>query len=232
MANEQMHPTHQRPPSAETLAARDEEDRAAYHEAQRAGRFDDDDDAMALVADITEPVDARPLLKTWRCWIGEVEPEDLPRGADGPMREQVERTYRELTGHAPDFIFSGWGGVLAEYYRAVHEDREPDIEAQLAELRPIHEMLVDEAHRQGKCEHPIDRIDWIRRNVGREGPPESWQVNDFVALATVKLGDAVVTLNEHKPGRGLRHDNRDMGREALLGAIAVLLDCWERYEHA
>jgi hypothetical protein len=146
------------------------------------------------------------------------------------MREQVERAYRELTGHAPDFVFSGWGGVLSEAYRAVHEDRLPDIAVQLAELRPIYEMLVDEAERQRKLTHPIDRIDWIRRQVGRGEAPESWQINDFAALVTVKLGEAIEYLNVTAPDLSLGPQERRQGRACLLAAASVLLDCWERYE--
>jgi hypothetical protein len=202
-----MHMTSNPMPSDETLAARDEEDRAAYHEAQAQ-------------------------RKTWHCWIGEVAASNLPSGADGHMREHVERAYRELLGRVPDFIFSGWGDPLPEPERAVHEDREPDIEAQLAELRPVYEMLVDEAQRQGKLSDPIARIDWIRRNVGRGEAPESWTVNDFVALAVVKLGDAVMSLNGQRPDAALSPSSRRLGREALLVAVSTLLDCWERYADA
>jgi hypothetical protein len=233
MDKERMHPTHQRPPmgqplaepSAETLAARDEEDRAAYHEAQRRGRFDD-----GLAAELAQPVSETPppRLRVWTCWIGETDQSNIPEGGDAPMRDAVAAAYYALTGRDDDFIFSGWGSTLPESYRAVVENREPDIEAQLAELRPLYEMLVDEAQRQGKLSDPIARIDWIRRHVG-QGAPESWQINDFVSLAVVKLGDAVMQLNERKRGRGLRHADRDQGRENLLAAISVLLDCWERY---
>lgn len=192
--------------------------------------YDQDEDATALAADLTEPVGApRPALKTWRCWIGEVDPDAVPEGGDSLMREQVELAYHELTGHMPTFVFSGWGGVLSEAYRAAHEDREPDIEVQLAELRPLYEMLVDEAHRQDKLSDPIGRIDWIRRNVGRGEAPESWQINDFTALVTVKLGEAIERLNEDSSGVGLAEPDRHIGRECLLAAATILLDCWERY---
>jgi hypothetical protein len=52
--------------------------------------------------------------KIWTCKIGEALPDDVPGGADLPMRESVARTYRRLTGREPDFIFSGWGGELTE----------------------------------------------------------------------------------------------------------------------
>jgi hypothetical protein len=60
-------------------------------------------------------------LRVWYCKIGEIEgiPEEVPHGADYPMRRAVERAYRELTGENPDFIFSGWGAQLDETERAV-----------------------------------------------------------------------------------------------------------------
>lgn len=63
--------------------------------------------------------------KIWSCKIGEVEDESLPPGADLPMREAIRRAYVEITGHAPDFIFSGWGAELTDSERAVVEDRLP-----------------------------------------------------------------------------------------------------------
>lgn len=63
--------------------------------------------------------------RTWSCKIGELHGE--PYGADSPMREAVEVAYRELTGEAPTFIFSGWAAGLTENERAVVENREPRI---------------------------------------------------------------------------------------------------------
>lgn len=65
------------------------------------------------------------MAKIWTCKIGECHADFLPPGADGPMREAVERAYRELTGKTPLFIFSGWGGELDEDERAVVENRQP-----------------------------------------------------------------------------------------------------------
>ena len=41
------------------------------------------------------------------------------------MRQAVAEAYRKITGHEPDFIFSGWGAQLTEPERAVVEDRMP-----------------------------------------------------------------------------------------------------------
>lgn len=62
--------------------------------------------------------------RIWFCKIGG-DVHGLPRGADGPMRDAVSEAYRTLTGTAPRFIFSGWGGKLSEPERAVVEDRLP-----------------------------------------------------------------------------------------------------------
>lgn len=62
--------------------------------------------------------------RIWFCKIGG-EVHGLPPGADGPMRDAVNKAYRTLTGTAPRLIFSGWGGKLSEPERAVVEDRLP-----------------------------------------------------------------------------------------------------------
>lgn len=64
-------------------------------------------------------------MKIWECKIGEVDAARLPRGSDAPMRQAVQRAYRELTGEWPEFTFSGWGGELTEGERAVVENRVP-----------------------------------------------------------------------------------------------------------
>lgn len=59
----------------------------------------------------------------WTCKIG--VPDDikamLPRGADLPMRQAVQRAFAELTGIDAEFCFSGWGGQLDEGERQIAE---------------------------------------------------------------------------------------------------------------
>lgn len=64
-------------------------------------------------------------MKIWTCKIGECDDADLPSGADGPMREAVQKAYREIIGRDCVFNFSGWGGELDECERAVVENRLP-----------------------------------------------------------------------------------------------------------
>lgn len=64
-------------------------------------------------------------MKTWSCKIGEVDTDLVPKGGDGPMREAVEKAYKELTGKDADFNFSGWDAYLGEIERAAVEDRSP-----------------------------------------------------------------------------------------------------------
>lgn len=65
-------------------------------------------------------------MNIWFCKIGEVDNSKVPRGADGPMREAVERAYQEITGEESEFLFSGWGAELTEGERAVVENRLPN----------------------------------------------------------------------------------------------------------
>ena len=72
-----------------------------------------------------EPMDKElPRESVWTCKIGGPT-SGLPSAADGPMRNAIARAYKEVTGVAPQFVFSGWGGSLDECERAVVENRDP-----------------------------------------------------------------------------------------------------------
>ncbi len=58
-------------------------------------------------------------MKIWSCKIGEVEESRVPDDGDGPMREAVEKAYKEVTGRDCKFNFSGWGAELDEIQRYV-----------------------------------------------------------------------------------------------------------------
>lgn len=67
------------------------------------------------------------MTKIWYCKIGETDEKNLEKwnGADLPMREAIEKAYKDVTGEDAQFCFSGWGGELDEAERAVVEDRLP-----------------------------------------------------------------------------------------------------------
>jgi hypothetical protein len=179
----------------------------------------------------------------WTCAIGEIPRDELDRvklahdgqTAESMLRAVVEETWDELFGVSPEFTFSGFGSALPERERAVVEDREPDPVVMLAELAAQRDVTL------GGIEHypptvaenaglnAADFVEWIRRHVGRDGPPESWTINDFVALAVVKLGEAVMDLNQESPEVPLEEFMRHQGVRALLAAIAVLFDAVQRY---
>lgn len=71
--------------------------------------------------------DPAPDPALWSCQVGEVPRASLPDGADGPMRNAVERAFKELTGFEPQYCFSGWGDRLTEVQRSVIEDRMPSL---------------------------------------------------------------------------------------------------------
>lgn len=64
-------------------------------------------------------------MKVWSCKIGDYLDDDLPEGADWPMRQAVQRAFRELTGKDTGNCFSGWGASFTEPEMAVIENREP-----------------------------------------------------------------------------------------------------------
>jgi len=53
-------------------------------------------------------------MKCWNCKIGASWLSDLPEGSSKPLRNAVEKAFRELTGHDAEFTFCGWGGELDE----------------------------------------------------------------------------------------------------------------------
>ena len=62
----------------------------------------------------------------WTCTIGGMT-EDLANGSDLPMRQAIQRAFRDVTGTNSAYCFSGWGGSLTEGQRAVVENRpQPD----------------------------------------------------------------------------------------------------------
>lgn len=87
-------------------------------------------------------------MKTWYCKIGEVQRHDGHwRGSpDQAMRDAVSAAYLGVTGHVPDFTFSGWGAELEEHERAVVENREPNPQVIARDLHarlvPVERQLV------------------------------------------------------------------------------------------
>ncbi len=55
----------------------------------------------------------------WKCKVGLLGEVDLPDGPDLPMREAVQRAFKELTGVDAQFVFSGWGGELSDMERSI-----------------------------------------------------------------------------------------------------------------
>ena len=45
----------------------------------------------------------------WICIIGATKSENLKDGADSPMRNAVEKAFKETTGHEHEVCWSGWG---------------------------------------------------------------------------------------------------------------------------
>ena len=44
----------------------------------------------------------------WIGIIGETEHAKLPFGGDSPMREAVEKAFKEVTGHEEEVLYSRW----------------------------------------------------------------------------------------------------------------------------
>jgi hypothetical protein len=58
-------------------------------------------------------------LKIWGCKIGFAFAEELPKEADAPLRDALNKAFYELTGHSADFCFSGWDGKLDEIEKEI-----------------------------------------------------------------------------------------------------------------
>jgi hypothetical protein len=90
----------------------------------------------------------------WGCQIGGKYLR-LPPGSDGPMRTAVEKAFKEITGLDAQFTFSGWSETLSESRRAVLENRLPDYDKVIAELKaPLIAYGVLPSEPREKCAHP------------------------------------------------------------------------------
>ncbi len=79
-----------------------------------------------IAAQILAALDYRmdPHGAVWECKVGGTFPHSsLPPGSDSPMRDAVERAYRDITGQEAEFCFSGWGAALSPNQRDVVENR-------------------------------------------------------------------------------------------------------------
>jgi hypothetical protein len=47
--------------------------------------------------------------KYWICIIGATNSKNLKSSADAPMRNAVEKAFKETTGHEQGICWSGWG---------------------------------------------------------------------------------------------------------------------------
>lgn len=63
--------------------------------------------------------------RIWGCKIGGNIPDEIPMGADLPMREAVQRAFKEITGVDAEFTFSGWAETLTEIEREIVSETKP-----------------------------------------------------------------------------------------------------------
>lgn len=73
--------------------------------------------------------------RIWFCKIGGELAVELADGVDLPMRQAVERAFKEITGVDAEFTFSGWCGQLDEYERAVVSPEPSLSQTPLADLK-------------------------------------------------------------------------------------------------
>ena len=99
------------------------------------------------------------MTDVWTCKIGWADRAALPPGSDAPMRDAVERAFRELTGHDAKFTFSGWGGSLTEGELACVEDRLPDPEVIIAEQRKALDDALDHMNAAQRVADELNHMD-------------------------------------------------------------------------
>jgi hypothetical protein len=157
------------------------------------------------------------VRKIWSCKIGEAAGEDLPEGADLPMRQAIAWRYERITGRAPDFIFSGWGAELTDLERAEVENREPspaaagDTEEPAAPI-PDSEFIGNaDLHRAVTAEAEVARL------VG-----ELVEARQALAVATTLAADLVAYSNLRGKVR-LREDQSEYEEaERLISRLDAL----------
>lgn len=59
------------------------------------------------------------MMKIWSCKIGMATDEQVPEGADLPMRDAIKAAYKNITGVEPDFVLSGWDASLTAGEKSV-----------------------------------------------------------------------------------------------------------------
>lgn len=76
---------------------------------------------LVLAEELLHHVEARydPREKWWMCKIGPASEDELPPGADGPLRSAVEAAFEEMLGRDSAATFSGWGHNLTNAERDV-----------------------------------------------------------------------------------------------------------------
>lgn len=129
-------------------------------------------------------------MKIWSCKVGEVD--DLPMGADSPMRRAVAQAYRELTSQEPKFLFSGWGAELTALERDVVElepvayalgSDESPVTAREQQLIADFNAAMDEQHKRTEAAEKAAYLA-TEKLACLAAPPEP-RITDWCNLACV-----------------------------------------------
>lgn len=106
----------------------------------------------------------------WTVKIGIMGSAALPSGADWPMRNAVEKAFKEVTGRDSEFAFSGWGAELTEPELAVIENRLPAVNARSGlnpeGVRDVVEALEWYADASNWCENWRDNNIPAKQDMG------------------------------------------------------------------
>lgn len=117
------------------------------------------------VPSVVHPVDQPPGVGSspaiaWQCLIGVRSPIPVGNWGDVPMRRAVADEFRRVTGHAPDYCFSGWSAQpTPEQWDVIHDDwrgaQTPDADAPTASttIRDAGEAVREARHLVRDHEH-------------------------------------------------------------------------------
>lgn len=159
--------------------------------------------------------------RIWTCKIGAQQ----GQLKDEHFRSAVIQAYQELTGMEPDFIFSGWDGVLTEPERAVVEDRLPE--------PSTGEPLLD------RLDALLPEGDWFDFGLAAEEPGPLWECDDLTKRVAIGLFEVypelrrlVLQYREERDQWKQRADVPDYivlelakvvdERDALVGALKAI----------
>lgn len=125
----------------------------------------------------------------WTCVVGPARREDLPKGADFPMRVAVQNKFESLSGYPPEICTSGWGcdseaaakaSIKRDFVWAVDKTNTPEPELRKLTSGELLQLLTNLAKDYAK-----EGVESIKRNNHMNDVPKTETVSQKVVDAVL-----------------------------------------------